>query len=493
MTATKKKPHKAQAAHAAHKPARAQTVKPRKHRLHAPPAGAFNGSPTSMTQAMVDRLFWRAGFGPTAADRATWIGKPIEDAVDSLLNTPQGALLGPGGTRDGKALDPTGDDTDLVLTWVDRMVRTDNPLVERLTFFWHRHWANSRVSVSPTQLLMAQNSLLRKYADLAANPDVSFRDMALDVSKDPSMLRYLNGESNVKGGPNENYGREFMELFTLGVNHVVTGAKNYSENDVAQLAKSFTGWYIDDHDPDHVNALFDSARWFNGPKSVFGKLGNYNTDSAVDLVLSQDGHAPYLVNKLWGEFIATPPPAPTLQKLAADYVASGRKLKPLVRAILTNPQLMESIDEPNMIKPPVVFVAGALRSLGLGVTSSGPADYLDSMGQLPYFPPTVAGWEGGLSWLNTNTALARFGFIGDVIGNAPNGSPAKVIDVPNETPQAAFDRAFGAVGAPWMAPGTRAAIQDYAGRASAKASKDRIARQVMLRTLMLAGPDAQVM
>jgi uncharacterized protein (DUF1800 family) len=488
MTATKKKPHKAQ-----RKPAHAQTVKPRKHRLHVPPAGAFTGSPTAMSQAMVDRLFWRAGFGPTPTDRATWIGKPVGDAVDSLLNTPQAALVGPDPTNDGKPLDPTGNDTDLVLTWVDRMVRTNNPLVERLTFFWHRHWANSRVSVSPTQLLMSQNSLLRKYADLATNPTVSFRDMALEVSKDPSMLRYLNGESNVKGGPNENYGREFMELFTLGVTHVITGAPNYSENDVQQLAKSFTGWYIDDHDPDNVKAIFDSGRWFNGPKNAFGKLGNYNTDSAVDLVLGEDGHAPYLINRLWGEFMPTPPPTATLQKLSADYTTGGRQIKPLVRSILTDPQLFESIDEPNMIKPPVVFVGGALRALGLGVTSSEPADYLDSMGQLPYFPPTVAGWEGGLSWLNTNTALARFGFIGDIIGNAPNGSPAKVVDVPNETPQAAFDRAFGAVGSPWMSAGTRAEIQDYAGRASVKSSNDRIARQVMLRTLMLAGPDAQVM
>ena len=103
-----------------------------------------------------------------------------------------------------------------------------------------------------------------------------------------------------------------------------------------------------------------------------------------------------------------------------------------------------------MIKPPVVFVTGALRSLGLGVTSAVPADYLSSMGQVPYFPPTVAGWEGGLSWLNTNTALARFGFVADAIGNAPNGSPAKVVDVPNETPAAAFDRAYGAVGSPWI-------------------------------------------
>lgn len=487
MSATKTKPGKA------HKPAGGRTVKTRRHRLHVPPGSSFTFTPTSMSQAMVDRLFWRAGFGPSAADRSNWIGKPLEDAVDSLLNTPQGALVGPDPTKDGKPLDPLGDDTDLVLQWVDRMVRTSNPLVERMTFFWHRHWANSREAVSPTQLMTNQNGLLRKYGDLATNPDVTFRDMALEVSKDPSMLRYLNGESNVKGGPNENYARELMELFALGVTHAVTGAKNYTENDVAQLAKSLTGWYIDDKDPANVKAIFDSGRWFNGPKSLFGKLGNYNTDTAVDLVLNQDGHGPYLVKKLWGEFMPTPPATATLTQLAADYAASGRKIKPLLRSILTNPQLFESIDEPNMIKPPVVFVSGALRSLGLGVTSAGPASYLDSMGQLPYFPPTVAGWEGGLSWLNTNTALARFGFVADVIANAPNGSPAKVLDVPNETPQAAFDRAYGAVGAPWIGAGTRAAIADYATRASAKSSKDRIARQVMLRTLMLAGPDAQVM
>ena len=214
------------------------------------------------------------------------------------------------------------------------------------------------------------------------------------------------------------------------MNHAITGAKNYSENDVAQLAKSFTGYYLNDKDPDNVQVIYDGNRFYNGPKSIFGKLGNYNTDSVVDLVLTHDSHAPYIVKKLWGEFMPTPPPTPVLQQLAADYTAGGRKIKPLVRSILTNPQLFESIDEPNMIKPPVVFVSGVLRALGLGVTSSGPADYMDSMGQLPYFPPTVAGWEGGLSWLNTNTALARFGFVGDVIGNAPNGSPAKVVDVP---------------------------------------------------------------
>src|SRR6476659_6113247 len=122
MTATKKKPTKAH-----HKPAKARTVKPPRHRLHVPPGGAsVTFSPTAMSQAMVDRLFWRAGFGQSANDRANWTGKPLDDAVDSLLNTPQGALVGPDPSRDGKPLDPNGDDTDLVLAWVDRMVRTSN-------------------------------------------------------------------------------------------------------------------------------------------------------------------------------------------------------------------------------------------------------------------------------------------------------------------------------------------------------------------------------
>ena len=326
-----------------------------------------------------------------------------------------------------------------MLAWVDRMVRTSNPLVERMTFFWHRHWANSRASVSPTQLLMNQNTLLRKYGDLAANPDVSFRDMALEVSKDPSMLRYLNGESNVKGGPNENYGREFMELFTLGVNHVVTGAKNYSENDVAQLAKSFTGWYIDDKNPDNVTALFDSGRWFNGPKSVFGKLGNYNTDSVVDLVLEPGRpravHRQQAVGRVHAHAAADRDAAEALDRLRGERPQdqAARARDPHRPAAVRVDRRAEHDQAAGRLRQPARCAPSASAS-----APRGPADYLDSMGQVPYFPPTVAGWEGGLSWLNTNTALARFGFIGDVIGNAPNGSPAKVVDVPNETPQAAL-------------------------------------------------------
>ena len=467
--------------------ARQAAPAPRRHRLKLPPAlgVAETVDVASMSPAMVDRLFWRAGFGPTAADRAAWTGKPVADAVASLLKTP-GGISGSPGTRDGKALDPTGDDTDLVLSWVDRMVRGTNPFVERLSFFWHRHFANSRDSVSPPQLLLKQNDLFRKYADLATTPTASFRDMAYDVTVDPSMLRFLTGEYNVKGAPNENYARELMELFGLGVTDAA-GKPNYAEEDVKQLAKALSGWQIDDKDPDKATSYFTPDRWYNGPKIVFGKFGNYKQNDAVDLVLAHASHAPFFVTKLWSEFVSTPPDAATLAKLTAAYTSSGLKLKPVLELILAHPALYAKLDEPDMVKPPIVYVVGAMRTLGVGVTDSTASDHLDAMGQVPYFPPTVAGWEGGLSWLNTNTALARFSFVATLV------SRMTIDDVIGETPAAAYDRAYAAVGQPWLAPATQTAIRDYAGRAGSSNTKLRKERQLMLRALMLAGPDAQVM
>jgi uncharacterized protein (DUF1800 family) len=460
----------------------------RRHRLKRPPArkrGAATVDVKSMSAAMVDRLFWRAGFGPTADDRARWAGKPLADAVAWLLDTP-GGLAGNAGTRDGKPLDPTGDDTDLVLTWVDRMVRSTNPFVERLTFFWHRHWANSRDQVSPPQLLLTQNELFRRYADFGANRGATFRDMAYEVSEDPAMLRFLTGESNVRGAPNENYARELMELFGLGVSDA-GGRPNYSEDDVKQMAKALSGWQIDDADPDAARSYFTPSRWYNGPKVVFGKLGNYKDRDAVDLVLGHGAHAPFLVSKLWGEFHSAALDDGTRAALVAAYASNGFQLRPLLEKILTDPRLFDSIDEPNLIKPPIVYAVGAMRALGAGVADAAAAEHLDSMGQVPYFPPTVAGWEGGLSWLNTNTALARFAFVAALVGKAT------IDDVKGETPVAAVSRAHAAAGTPWLADGTKAALRDYATRAASSTPAARRERQLVLRTLILAGPDAQVM
>jgi uncharacterized protein (DUF1800 family) len=460
----------------------------RRHRLHRPPAERAGGritAATVMSPAMVDRLFWRAGFGPSNADRERWTGNTLGAAVDWLLSTPA-AYSGTPGTDQGAALDPTGNDSDLVLSWVDQMNRAINPFVERLTFFWHEHWANSRESVSPPQLLMTQTELFRKYADFANNPKANFHDMAYAVTIDPSMLRYLTGELNVRGAPNENYAREFMELFTLGVTDAA-GKPNYSQTDVEQLAKAFSGWQINDNDPNHVFSYFTQSRWYDGPKLVFGQFSNLTAADAVKLVLSRRAHPPFIVNALWNEFIVSPPEPATLKALTHIYTSSGMQLRPLMQAILTQPQLFESLEEPNMVKPPVVYVVGALRAMGLGITDTTASDYLDGMGELPYFPPTVAGWEGGLSWLNTDTALARFGFISTLLQNT------KIKEVPGESAGQAYARAYAAVGSPWLAPATQKAIRRFAQSAQSSTPDRRINRQITLRALMLAGPDAQVM
>jgi len=433
----------------------------------------------------VYRLFWRAGFGPSATDLATWTGRTVSAAVDWLLGTPGGAAGVPG-TDQGSALDPTGNDTDLVLSWIDQMVRATNPFVERMTFFWHRHWANSREQVSPPQLLMTQNQLFRSYADFAASPAATFKNLAYAVTIDPSMLRYLTGELNVRGAPNENYARELMELFTLGVLNGA-GQPNYSQTDVEQMAKALSGWQINDTNPDAVTSYFTQARWYDGPKLVFGQFGNFTYTDAVDLVLAHPAHPAFITGALWNEFIVDPPDAPTLQQLTSTYSSSGFQLVPVLQQILTHPALFDSVEEPNMIKPPVVYVVGAMRALGVGVTDSTAADYLDAMGQTPYFPPNVSGWEGGLSWLNTDTALARFSFISALLADT------SIADVPGEGADAAYNRAFAATGQPWLAPGTQTAIRGFADGAGSSTAEKRKERQIALRALMLAGPDAQVM
>lgn len=441
-----------------------------------------------MTAAMVDRLMWRAGFGPSEADRQALVGKTVGAGVDALMSTPQGPLQGTEPKNGANSLDIKARTGDLVLTWLDRMVRTPTPIVERLTLFWHGHWTSSRSEVQPTQLMQIQNDRLRKYADLAANPTADVGALANEMATDPAMLRYLTGESNVKGKANENYGREVMELFLLGVVGP-DGQPNYSETDVKEIARAYSGWRINEANPDAIVSYFTPARWDAGQKSVLGQAGAFNQSDATAVVLQHPNHAGFMVRSLWDHFIPTAPQPDTLADLAKTYLDSGRQIKPVLRKILTHPQLFESIDEPNMIKSPTVYAVGVMRSLKVAITDERVNTFLNQMGQLPYYPPTVAGWEGGPAWLNTNTVLGRYTFAQELVGKMTDYA-----DAPTETSQAAFDRAHAAVGGPWLSAGSRAALLDYAtNRAPAKTVAQRKNRQVVLRTLMLAGPDSQVM
>jgi uncharacterized protein (DUF1800 family) len=469
----------------------------------APPAPP---PPVTLTAAMVDRLLWRAGFGPSATQRATWIGRTPAALVDWLLDTAPtlAATSTPPLTLTNQPIDPLAFDDELVMEWLDAMQRVDNPLPERLAFFWHRHWAVSRDDGLPARWLLTYRDRMRSFADLPANPNLSYRTIALEMTtKDGAMSAFLNGNQNTKTRPNENYAREFMELFCLGPNGP-DGTPNYTQSDVQELARAFTGWRLDSDDtsPTYGQVTFDPARFDNGTKTILGRTGAFTAQQAVDIVLAHPNHAQFLIRKLWAEFIAAPIPPDTLSALVAAYKEGGAlRLRPVLRGILTHSLIFESLDEPNLVKPPIVFTVGVLRQMGVPMKAHWIPQALQRMQQRPYRPPNVAGWEGGLSWLNSNTVQARFDLIvraqwlkyrGDGASSAyPGMTPPP--DVPGETPQAAFDRAYASVSSPWLSAAARAALMAYATAAPVDTVQRRRQRFYTLQALMLGGPEAQVM
>ena len=440
----------------------------------------------TLTEAMVDRLFWRAGFGPSPSDRQQWTDKSLSALVEHLLTTPYDlAPTSTPPTYRGNPIDPLASDAELQMEWLDRMQRATNPFVERLNFFWHRHFAVSKDAGIPSVMLLAYRDRLRRYADFAANPQASFRDLALEMTtQDAAMSLYLTGFLNRKGSPNENYAREFMELFTLGVTDA-RGNPNYSQNDVHQLARAFTGYSLNQNTG---VVSFNPAQFDGGSKTILGQTGAFDAKAGVELVLSQPNHGPFLVNKLWSEFIPAPIPADTLSQLVKAYLSSGLQLAPVLRGILSHPLIFGSLYEPTMIKPPVVFTVGVLRALGAPLRDTVQTSSLSGMQQQPYHPPNVAGWEGGLSWMTTGTSVARFGL---VVG-CQAGLPAPT-DIPGETAQQAFDRAYRDCGSPWISSGTRSVVLAYAQLAPAVTADQRLARYYAISEFILGGPDCQVM
>jgi len=501
----------------------------------------------TMTEAMVDRLFWRAGFGPTQEQRDAWVGKRHADLVEWFLTTPESldTRMKAPRTTAGGPIDPLANEYELELEWLDRMQRAVNPFVHRMAFYWHRHWVISTNdgSVSDKWCIAYRNHLL-EYADFGKYPEASFRQLAYEMTtRSSAMSSYLNLNANTKTKPNENYAREIMELFCLGPKDP-TGKDNYTQTDIAELTKALTGWRLNGTEfladgvtdnPDYGKITFAPSQFEMGVKKILLReiaavSGSTNTttnpaslqwgpsavNQAVDIVLEHPQHAQFLIRKLWGEFIAGPIPQAKLDALSAEYRSSGYKLKPLLRGILLSEEIFESLAEPNLIKPPIVFMIGVLRQLGAPMKSSQLQGPMNNMQQRIYRPPNVAGWEGGMSWLNTNTVQGRFDAVRiaqylrysafyDTMP-APAPAPAAGLnypaDVVGELPQAAFERAYASVGRPWISSATRERLLAYAQTAITVAKQDgktaddqksRRQRFYALQAMILGGPDGQVM
>src|SRR5262249_22601339 len=303
--------------------------------------------------------------------------------------------------------------------WFTRMIYTARPFEEKMTLFWHNHFATA-VSKVADLLMYLQNQTLR------ANALARFDDLLLKVAQDPAMLVWLDGATSVKGQLNENFARELQELFALGITDPVTGLPNYTEMDVKEIARAFTGWKFYLPNPvQPFNAVFfvNPMEHDNSPKTIYGQTANFTGEDVVATIAARQSTARFLVKKIFSQFVypldGGAADLATIDKFAQVYISQGHSIKALLRAIFVSDEFFSDRARFALVKSPVEFIVGAIRMLGgnynPGVSASDqgaeiPAILSNLCGQELFNPPNVAGWPGGLAWINTAWLLNRYTF-----------------------------------------------------------------------------------
>jgi uncharacterized protein (DUF1800 family) len=287
----------------------------------------------------------------------------------------------------------------LAVWWANRMLTTNRPLEEKLTLFWHGHFATGDAKVRDYRMMLRQNEMLR------ANASGGLRDLLVGILKDPAMLVYLDNGENVKSHPNENFGRELLELFTMGVG-------NYTERDVREAARSFTGWTND------VLAFkFDRDQHDFGDKVFLGKTAPLNGEDVIDIILAQPVTAEYVSAKIYRNFVRDEAPAAIRTDLGRSFRASGYQIKPLLKRIFLSRDFYSPAAVATQIKSPVVLVVSTYRKMGLRELPTIPdfGRLTSGLGQTLFDPPNVAGWAGGRTWITPATLLQRGNLFRDVL------------------------------------------------------------------------------
>lgn len=277
--------------------------------------------------------------------------------------------------------------------WLDRMLRTQAPLREKMTLFWHDHFATSMQKVKEPGLLYDQNVRFREHA--LGN----FKKLTHAMAKDPAMMLYLDLQTSKKGKPNENFAREVMELFTLGQG-------NYTEEDIRQAARAFTGYDINRF---QGTVTHNKRSWDEGEKTFLGQKGNFDGDGIIDVIFQQPQAASYLSMKLWEYFAFENPPQSAVEDLAKTFRDANFEVSAVLREIFLSKEFYSEDCMANQIKSPVQFFIQMLKQLEVPTLPKGYALYVQSqLGQILFAPPNVAGWDWGKAWINTNTLLTRY-------------------------------------------------------------------------------------
>jgi hypothetical protein len=356
-------------------------------------------------RARVAHLHRRAGFAAP-----WWVLE--RDARDGLDASVERLLEGEPATADGRPaasfdalldrmarqLADSASLTRLQGIWLYRMIFSAHPLRERMTLFWHNHFATSNTKVENAGLMQRQNDLFRSHA-LG-----SFPALLAAVGKDPAMLIWLDSRANRKARPNENYAREVMELFTLGRGH-------YSERDVQEAARAFTGWFVQRDRFREIAGQHD-----DGEKTILGRSGRFDGDDIPAILLDQPACATFLCTKLVRHFLTETDPIPPelVAPLADEFRESGYQARVPLRTILRSALFHDRSMRRRRVKCPVEFAVGTIRALEIlrpTVQADALAEACARMGQSLYVPPSVAGWEWGPAWANSTTMLNRTNLI----------------------------------------------------------------------------------
>lgn len=283
----------------------------------------------------------------------------------------------------------------LGIWWLDRMVMAEHPVAERMTWFWHGHFATSNQKVKDANLMLGQNETMRRLGR------GDFGPLAQAMAIDPAMLVWLDGNDNTAKAPNENLSREFLELFTLGHGH-------YTEDDVREAARALTGWKLD---REKGAALFRPGLFDPGEKKILGQAGGVDAEAFVSLVVRQQSAAEFVISRLWFRLVsATPPSKEALGRLLTAF-GERRNVTRLLVAMADEPAFRDTSSA--LVKQPVEWLVGLMRALQVRPSALEPKQQkkltttLRGMGQIPFYPPSVGGWPSGAGWLGTAAALSR--------------------------------------------------------------------------------------
>jgi uncharacterized protein (DUF1800 family) len=365
--------------------------------------------PVSSGQKKIQHLYLRTGFGEPISKISAAAKKPLKQNIDEVFNASKeytGLSLGREFTtpdileklsrrktlskEEKKMLRKQSRENlrDLNTAWIDKMAKDNAQLREKMTLFWHGHFA-CRTPIA--YYCMQQNNTIRN------NALGNFGELLLAVSKDAAMLQFLNNQQNKKSSPNENFARELLELFTLG-------RGNYTEQDIKEAARAFTGWGFNAKG----EYQFRKGQHDFGSKTFMGKTGKLDGEDVINIVLGNRQTAKFIASKVYKYFVNDIIDDGMVSELARDFYDSGYNIEKLMRSIFESDSFYDDVNIGSRIKSPVELVAGMMRTFNIEFENKKPLLAIQqALGQVVFYPPNVAGWAGGKTWIDSSSLMFR--------------------------------------------------------------------------------------